>query len=179
MTGDHRDAWGDAVDPDNLRDWSKWPTWRFWDGKYDWRDGADFQAYDVIAWRDEIYVNRSARRPERKALWEKTGERMVIAEVREGTEPDDGWVYLVVIHSEGDEPLARDEKVRRRHRNIVRHGVMRWPRSGRASLAETERVAAQFGRAENPALNAPAAPAPLPVQSRFFGGANLPPPSPR
>ena len=177
MKGGFVDNWGDPRDGKDPRDWSKWPVWRFWDDKYDWREGEDFAAHDIIAWRDEIIVNRNRGRPEKKARWEKTGERMVIAEVREGTAESRDWVYLVVIYSEGDEPLTRDEKIKRRARNILRNGVRRWPRSGRAA-SEIHAKQPDLGdrRPAPPPLNAGKK---LGIESRFFGGGTNPPPEKR
>lgn len=166
------DPWGDVRDRHDPRDWSKWAVWADWEGQYDWQDGADFEAFDIIAWRDEIFVNRNRRRPDLKPHWEKTGERMIIAEVRDGSAQCADWVYLVVIHSEGDEPVPRDLKIKRRARNILRHGARRWPRDGRSARAGT------LSCSRDPPKNAPKNSSP--IRSRFLnpGAEQLPPSRP-
>lgn len=134
MTKIYIDNWGEESELVDQTDWSNWPLWARWEAKYDWQDGEDFIEQDVIVWRENIIVNQNARKPEMPAKWVKVGERMVIAHIRQWGGDAADWVYMVVIHSDGDQPLLRDQKIKRRVANIRRNGVRRWPREGRAAV---------------------------------------------
>jgi len=169
MTKKFTDKWGDEREAVDQKDWSRWPLWGNYEAAYQGEEDPDFIEQDVIVWRESIVVNRNARSPDKPADWVRTGERLVIAHVRgfEGQAAD--WVYLVVIHSDGDEPLVRDRKIKRRKNNILRNGVRRWPRGEMASVS---RPIAELGRVPDTPLNVRRASSPTPTrQSRFLGSA--------
>jgi len=152
MTQKYIDAWGEEAIKTDRKDWSGWPVWSHWKDEFDWRDGKDFDAFDVIAWREEIFENRNARRPNKRKIWHSTGERLVIAEVRQSDVSSD-WVYCVVVHCEGDAPFKRDEKIKRRPKNILRNGIKRWPREEEKERERAATAKADKAMASHPAMN--------------------------
>jgi hypothetical protein len=112
--------------------------------------GDGFIEADVIRWKEPVFKNRWRGQP---AL---VGDRLVTAEVlREA----DGWVYLLVRHSEvvsvrtswqlSDVPLpATDKEAQRRLRTILRGNPERLAWSDESARAI---VASQFLGNPNPA----------------------------
>ena len=151
MTEYYIDAWGEEQERIDPKDWSRWPLWSAWGERFRWHAGEDFIEQDVVVWREPIIINRYARSPQKRPEWVPAGERLVIAHVRQYSGDPQDWVYLVVVHSEGDEPLARDLKIKRRIKNILRNGVRRWPRGERAAV---DLVSDDLRRAPGIPLNA-------------------------
>jgi len=157
----YTDEWSDEVKRIDLSDWSDWGLWANWADKFDWQNGTDFTAQDVIIWREPILVNLTARKPQKRNKWIVTGERLVIGHIRK---IDKIWVYITVIYSEGNDPLKRDEKIKRRSMNIARNGVKRWPRADRLSEYAGQRNV----HSSTPALNAETSAVKPKLNSRFL-----------
>ena len=121
------DNWGEVQEVIDPKDWNKWALWANWVDEYEWVDDVEFETYDIIVWRDTVWGNVGKKQSDGKRKAVPVGERLIIAEVRKNTE---NWVYLIVIHSEGDKPQIPGEAIKRKRYNIGRFGLRRMRRPG-------------------------------------------------
>ena len=124
------DEWGELHKIQPKEAWADFEPWQYWRDEFDWIECAhDFEEQDIIAWRDDVIIRH---RDNSKTF--KNGVRLVIARV---CNQIDDKLFLEVIHSEGETPLKKDDKIKRTLDWLAKYGVYRFPRAGETPYATT------------------------------------------
>jgi len=120
MRTGYTDPWGYEQKITDLSDWSEFEPWQYWSAQFEWIRETDIQEQDIVAFRDNVRYDM----PDRSALYTKAS-RFIIARIAGIVDND---VYLEVIHSEGENALFPEDKIRRGKGSLFQYGLYRWPR---------------------------------------------------
>ncbi len=69
---------------------------------------------DVVRFTESVWERRGPRRRQRIV---RVGERRVTGQI---VTIEEEWVYLVILESDGDQPLAKDAEAKRKIRTVLK-----------------------------------------------------------
>lgn len=141
------DEWGDVCDlADDKHPWHDFKPWKYWQNEFDWISCRNcLKEQDMIAWRDDVIKrNKSETRFINAA-------RLVIGRI---CRLQDDMAFILVVFSEGREPLERESKIKRDIEWLSKYGVYRLPREAEhfSDPKPQEKAKAALGKKIHPKL---------------------------